>query len=330
MGSDRTVLGVVALNMGGPDSPTAVEPFLRNLFSDPDIIQLGWARPVQKLLARFIAHRRAPISRAAYSQIGGRSPIREESTAQVQAVVKAMAASGVAAQPYLAMSYWHPFPWETAAAMQADGITRALLLPLYPHRSRTTSGSAFRTIASALADKAIVTARIEGYATAPGYLDALCDRITEASGQLPESERQTAPVLFSAHGLPEAYIRRGDPYLDDVRSTVSAVTTRLTLGPRAQLAFQSRVGRRRWLAPTTEEALDALAAAGHRAVVVVPVSFTGEHLETLQEIDILYRERAAARGITSFARARAVGCHPAFISELAGLLVSAARARGWV
>jgi ferrochelatase len=322
------MLAVVALNMGGPDSPAAVEPFLRNLFADPDIIQLGWARPLQPLLARLMARRRAPFSRAAYAQIGGRSPIREESAAQAQAVVAAMAASGVAARPYLAMSYWHPFPVETAAAMQADGITRALLLPLYPHRSRTTTGSAFRTIESALPD--IATARIDGYATVPGYIEALCDRIIEASGRLPELERAAAPVLFSAHGLPESVIRRGDPYLDEVRSTVAAVTRRLALESRSQLAFQSRVGRLRWLAPSTEEALDALAAAGRRAVVVVPVSFTGEHLETLQEIDILYRDRAAARGITSFVRARAVGCHPAFISGLAALLVSAARDRGWV
>ena len=200
-------------------------------------------------------------------------------------------------------------------------------MPLYPHRSRTTSGSAFRTIEAALAD--IATIRIEGYATAPGYIAALCERISEASAQLPESERATAPVLFSAHGLPEAYVRRGDPYLDEVRSTVAAVTRRLRWRAARNSPFRSRVGRQRWLAPTTEQALDSLAAAGHRAVVVVPISFTGEHVETLQEIDILYRERAAARGITSFARARAVGCHPAFVSELAGLLVSAARARGW-
>jgi ferrochelatase len=324
------MLAVVALNMGGPDSPAAVEPFLRNLFADPDIIQLGWARPLQPILARFIARRRAPFSRAAYAQIGGRSPIREKSMAQVQAVVGAMAGAGVVAKPYLAMSYWHPFPAEAAAAMHADGITQALLLPLYPHRSRTTSGSAFRTIESALKGKAIATARIEGYAVAPGYIQALCGRLTEAAGQLPEQERATAPVLFSAHGLPEAYIRRGDPYLDDVRATVAAVTQRLGLERRAQLAFQSRVGQQRWLGPTTEEALDSLAGAGHRAVVVVPVSFTGEHLETLQEIDILYRERAASRGITGFARARAVGCHPAFIAELASLLISAARDRGWL
>jgi ferrochelatase len=322
------VLGVVALNFGGPDSLAAVQPFLRNLFADPDVIQLGWARPVQPLLARFIARRRAAFSRAAYAQIGGRSPIRDESSAQVQAVVRDMAAAGVLARPYLAMSYWHPFPAETAAVMRADGITQALLLPLHPQRSRTTSGSAFRTVEAALAG--IATARIDGYATAPGYIEALCDRITDALGQLPEMERATAPVLFSAHGLPVDYIRRGDPYLDDIRATVAAVTRRLGLQDRSQLAFQSRVGRRRWLAPSTEEALDAVAAVGHRAVVVVPVSFTGEHLETLQEIDILYRERAAARGIVSFARARAVGYHPAFIAGLAALLISAAHDRGWV
>jgi ferrochelatase len=279
-------------------------------------------------LARFIARRRAAFSRAAYAQIGGRSPIRDESSAQVQAVVRDMAAAGVLARPYLAMSYWHPFPAETAAVMRADGITQALLLPLHPQRSRTTSGSAFRTVEAALAG--IATARIDGYATAPGYIEALCDRITDALGQLPEMERATAPVLFSAHGLPVDYIRRGDPYLDDIRATVAAVTRRLGLQDRSQLAFQSRVGRRRWLAPSTEEALDAVAAVGHRAVVVVPVSFTGEHLETLQEIDILYRERAAARGIVSFARARAVGYHPAFIAGLAALLISAAHDRGWV
>ncbi len=322
------MLGVVALNFGGPDSLAAVQPFLRNLFADPDVIQLGWARPVQPLLARFIARRRAAFSRAAYAQIGGRSPIRDESSAQVQAVVRDMAAAGVLARPYLAMSYWHPFPAETAAVMRADGITQALLLPLHPQRSRTTSGSAFRTVEAALAG--IATARIDGYATAPGYIEALCDRITDALGQLPEMERATAPVLFSAHGLPVDYIRRGDPYLDDIRATVAAVTRRLGLQDRSQLAFQSRVGRRRWLAPSTEEALDAVAAVGHRAVVVVPVSFTGEHLETLQEIDILYRERAAARGIVSFARARAVGYHPAFIAGLAALLISAAHDRGWV
>jgi ferrochelatase len=148
--------------------------------------------------------------------------------------------------------------------------------------------------------------------------------------QLPHEHRDSAPVLFSAHGMPEAYIRRGDPYLDDVRITVAAVTRRLGLGARATLCFQSRLGAQRWLGPSTEETLDQLAQAGQKAVVVCPVAFTGEHLETLQEIDILYRERALARGIEHFARARTVGCHPAFIECLAELAVAAARRAGLV
>jgi ferrochelatase len=323
------VLGLVALNLGGPDSLEAVRPFLRNLFADPDVIQLGPGRVVQPLLAGLIARRRAPVSRAAYAQIGGRSPIREESQAQAAAVAEAMERRGVAARPYVAMACWHPFSGEAVAAMRRDGVTRAVALPLYPQESRTTTGSSFRALDRAVAGTGLEVARVARYPDAPGYLDALADRVQEALASLPESVRDEAPVLFSAHGLPEAYIRRGDPYLDDIRITVAALTRRLRLGPRAQLCFQSRVGPARWLAPSTEEALDRVAAAGHPAVVVCPVAFTGEHIETLQELDILYRQRAAALGITHFARARTVGCHPAFIAALATLGIAAARARGW-
>jgi ferrochelatase len=323
------VLGLVALNLGGPDSPEAVRPFLRNLFADPDVIQLGPARVLQPLLAGLIARRRAPLSRAAYAQIGGRSPIREESQAQATAVAAVMEQRGVAARPYLAMACWHPFSDEAVAAMRGDGVTRAVALPLYPQESRTTTGSSFHALDRAVAGTGLEVARVARYPDAPGYLEALADRVQEALASLPESVRDEAPVLFSAHGLPESYIRRGDPYLDDIRITVAALTRRLRLGPRAQLCFQSRVGPARWLAPSTEEAIDRVAAAGHPAVVVCPVAFTGEHIETLQELDILYRQRAAALGITHFARARTVGCHPAFIDALATLAIAAARARGW-
>lgn len=322
-------IGVVAQNLGGPDSPAAVEPFLRNLFSDPDVIQLGWLSFLQPWLAKLIARRRAPESRKAYDQIGGRSPILDESRAQAAAVVEALARRGVAARPYVAMSCWHPFPAETVAAMRADGITRAVALPLYPHYSHTTTGSSWKALAGAVSGSAIELARVEHYPDAPGYLDALCDRVREAIVTLPAPARDRAPVLFSAHGLPESYIRKGDPYLDDIRITFEALRRRLALGARAQLSFQSRVGRAKWLGPYTEVALDELADAGHTAVVVCPIAFTGEHIETLQEIDILYRERARARGLVHFARATTVGCHPAFIEALADLTLAAARARAW-
>jgi ferrochelatase len=322
-------LGIVVLNLGGPDSPEAVEPFLRNLFSDPDVIQLGWARPLQPLLARFIARRRAPVSRAAYQQIGGRSPILAESTEQARAVAAELDRRGQPARPYVAMACWTPFSTDAVAAMRADGIRRAVAVPLYPHYSITTTGSSFKALERALDGSGIELARVEHYPDAPGYLEALCERIAEATATLPEAERASAPVLFSAHGLPESYIRKGDPYLDEIRITVTAVTRKMGLGDRGQLAFQSRLGRQKWLGPYTEDALDAMAAAGRRAVVVCPVAFTGEHIETLQEIDILYRERAQRKGLVHFARARTVGCHPAFVTALADLAEGAARARGW-
>jgi len=324
-------LALVALNLGGPDSLDAVEPFLRNLFGDPDVIQLGWARPLQPLFARWIARRRAPLSQAAYQQIGGRSPILAETTAQIEAVAARLTALGVPARGYVAMACWRPFSSEAVAAMQRDGIQRAIAVPLFPQYSFTTTASSMKALQRALAQaKApIRLADVRSYPAAEGFVAAIADTITEAVATLPVSVRETAPVLFSAHGLPESYIRKGDPYLDEVRMTVAAVTRRLALGGRARLAFQSRVGRQRWLSPYTEEALDELAAAGERAVVVVPVAFTGEHVETLQELDIVYRERATARGLTSFARARTVGTHPAFIDALATLAREAALARGW-
>lgn len=323
------MIGVVALNLGGPDGPDAVEPFLRHLFADPDVIQLGWLRPVQPLLARLIARRRAPHARAAYSQIGGRSPILDETTAQAAAVTDALAARGIAARPFVAMAAWHPFAAEAVAAMRTAGIARAVALPLYPHLSRTTTGSSLRRLRAAARPAGVELAEIDRYPDAPGYIEALGDTIRDALAALPDDARARAPVVFSAHGLPEAYIRRGDPYLDDIRVTVAAVSRRLALGDRARLSFQSRVGPQRWLGPTTEAMLETLAAEGARAVCVCPIAFTGEHIETRQEIDILYRGQAQALGIAHFARARTVGTHPAFVAALADLAAAAARSRGW-
>jgi len=322
-------LGVVALNLGAPDSLDDVQPFLERLFGDPEVIQLGWMSFLQRPLARMIARRRAPESRKAYAEIGGRSPIREESTAQAAAIAAEQGRRGIPCRPYVSMAAWHPLAEEAAAAMKADDVTRAVAVPLYPHYSRATTGASKRDVDRAAAATGLEVAHVDRYPDAPGFIEALCDRIGEAAATLPEALRDEAPVLFSAHGLPESYIRKGDPYLDDVRITVEAVARRLKLGPRAQLAFQSRVGPQKWLGPYTEQALDALADAGNKAVVVCPVAFTGEHIETLQEIDILYKERAQKAGIVHFARARTVGCHPAFIAALADLVEATVRTRGW-
>jgi ferrochelatase len=323
-------LGIIALNLGGPASLDDVEPFLRRLFGDPDVIQLGWARPLQPLLARAIARSRGPQSREAYAKIGGKSPILDETTAQVNAVAAELQGRGVATRPVVAMAAWHPLAEEALAVLAREGVRRAVALPLYPHESRATTGSSLNQLEHARGRRGgLEIAAVRRYPDAEGYLRAVVDRLEEAVATLPPEHRSTAPVLFSAHGLPEAYIRRGDPYLDDVRTTVAAVTRRLAIGERARLCFQSRVGPQRWLGPTTEAALDEAAAAGTKAVVVVPIAFTGEHIETLEEIDIRYRERAEKAGVVHFARARTVGCHPAFIGALADLALAAARERGW-
>jgi protoporphyrin/coproporphyrin ferrochelatase len=330
-GERESPLGLIALNLGGPDSLDDVRPFLQRLFADPDVIQLGWLRPLQKLVAWSIARSRAPFSRDAYAQIGGRSPILAETTAQVQAVTDLLVARGIPALPVVAMAAWHPLADEALAKLAARGVRRAIALPLYPQESRTTTDSSLSQIETArVHHPGLEIAAVRRYPDADGYLRAVVERVDEAIATLPPEHAATAPVLFSAHGLPEDYIRHGDPYLDDIRITVEAVSRRMGLGARARLCFQSRVGPKRWLGPATETLLDELAAAGARAVVVVPIAFTGEHIETLQEIDILYRQRAEKAGIVHFARARTVGTHPAFIAALADLAERAARSRGWI
>lgn len=325
-------LGIVLLNLGGPDSLEAVQPYLRRLFGDPDVIQFpAPLRPLQPLFARTIASRRAAMSRDNYRLIGGRSPIADESAAQAAAVAAELGRRGLPARPFVAMACWHPLSEETVREMRAQGVARAVAVPLYPHYSRTTTGSSWRLLRQAVdrAGGGIELALVERYPDAPSYLEAVAERVSEAIATLPPEHRASAPVIFSAHGLPEAYVRRGDPYLDDIRVTVAAVTRQLGLGGRASLAFQSRVGRMRWLGPQTDDVLRAMGTEGVRAVVVVPIAFTGEHIETLQEIDILFKEHAEKAGIIYFARARTVGCHPAFVRALADLAESAARARGW-
>jgi ferrochelatase len=323
-------IGIIALNLGGPDSLDDVRPFLKNLFNDPEVLQIRWS-PLRTFVAWSIARSRAPFSREAYAQIGGRSPILAETTAQARAVTDALTARGIATVSVVAMAAWHPQADEALATLAARGVRRAIALPLYPQESRTTTDSSLNQIEAARARQpGMEIAAIRRYPDAEGYLSAVVARIEEAIATLPPEHTATAPVLFSAHGLPEAYIRKGDPYLDDIRITVEAVARRMNLGARARLCFQSKVGRKRWLGPSTETLLDQLAAEGERAVVVVPIAFTGEHIETLQEIDILFRQRAEKAGIAHFARARTVGTHPSFIAALADLAEAAARERGWI
>jgi ferrochelatase len=316
------MLGVVLMNMGGPDSLEAVQPFLRNLFSDRDLIKLPWGGLGQGLLARLIAGRRAPKVRELYRSIGGKSPIAELTWRQARGLEAALRGAGRDCRCYVAMRYWKPFADDAARTLRADGVDRVLALTLYPQFSFATTGTSLKDLRRAL-EAAAVSAPLEAidrYGDDDAYLDALAETVTDGLAGFPADARAHVPVLFSAHGLPQRYVDRGDPYEREVRATVAGVVARLGLADRWHLGFQSKVGPVKWLGPSTEAVIHDLARGGAKALLVVPVAFVSDHIETLQEIDLLYRDVARDAGITGFRRAPALNDRPAFIAALAGLV----------
>ncbi len=314
---------VVLFNLGGPDGPAAVEPFLFNLFFDPAIIGLPW--PLRWLVAKLISRRRAPVARAIYDRIGGRSPLVPETLAQAQAL------SGVLGPDYrvvVAMRYWHPFSDAAAAEIKAWGAERVILLPLYPQFSTTTTGSSLGEWqrAAKAAGLTATTETICCYPTERGLVTAIVDKLTDAHA---EAERSGAVrVLFSAHGLPQKIVDRGDPYPLHINQTAAAVVAASGLAHLDWVVcYQSRVGPLQWIGPSLE---DELRRAGRDkvAVVVVPIAFVSEHSETLVELDMEYRHHAAEWGVTTYVRVPAVGCHPAFIAGLAALVRAPGPTRG--
>jgi ferrochelatase len=306
---------VLLLQMGGPDSLDAVEPFLLNLFSDRDIIRLGPAF-LQPFLARRISRKRAPAVERQYEKIGGRSPLREMTEAQAQALEKKL---GDGFRCFVAMRYWRPSTIEALAAIKMEKIDRIVALSLYPHYSRATTGSSINELKRVLGEAGIKfeISSIESYYNNHLYLGALAERIAEGLTRF--SDRKGLQVVFSAHSLPQSFIDTGDPYLSQIRETVRLVTE-LFGGVTHHLAFQSRSGPVQWLEPDTEKVIRDLASEGCRDLLIVPLSFVSDHLETLYEIDISYRELAHSVGIVNFHRAPALNCSPLFIECLADLV----------
>ncbi|MEX2455367.1 MAG: ferrochelatase [Rhodospirillaceae bacterium] len=313
---------VVVYNLGGPDGPDAVRPFLKNLFSDPMIIRLPW--PLRWLVAELISRRRAPVAREIYAKLGGRSPILPETRKQADAL---QAVLGEEYRVFVAMRYWHPFADRVVRDVAAWAPDRVILLPLYPQFSTTTTGSFLRVwqAAARAAGLAAPTSEICCWPEAGGFVDAVVRRVRDALAKLPDG----APcrVLFSAHGLPKKIVEAGDPYAEHVNRTASAVLARLDMpGLDHVVCFQSRVGPLEWLKPYTEAEIRR-AGAGGLALVVVPVAFVSEHSETLVELDIEYAELARECGVPHYVRAPTVDADPAFVAALADL-VRAARQNG--
>lgn len=318
-------IGVLLLNLGGPDKLEDVGPFLYNLFSDPEIIRLPFPW-LQKPLAWFIASRRTKRSQENYKQIGGSSPLRSITEAQGDALRDKLREMGEDAEIYVGMRYWHPFTEEAIARIVKDEIKELVILPLYPQFSISTSGSSFRMLEKFWQeDPALAPVKytvIASWYKEPGYLQAMADLIAQELDQIPNSEQ--AHIFFSAHGVPKSYVEEaGDPYQREIEECTELIMRTLNRPNQHTLAYQSRVGPVEWLKPYTEDAIAQLGERGIKDLVVVPISFVSEHIETLQEIDMEYRELAEEAGIHNFRRVPALNTHPIFIGALADLVVNA-------
>ncbi|MFZ6762494.1 ferrochelatase [Pseudoroseomonas sp. WGS1072] len=321
----RPRVAVILFNLGGPDGPAAVRPFLENLFTDPAILRVpAFIRP---WLGRLIAARRTRAASENYAILGGRSPLRELTEAQGEALAAALAPE-IEARCFVAMRYWHPFAEEAARQVKAWGAEEAVLLPLYPQYSTTTTGSSLDDWRAACER---VGLELPGrtlccWHSDPAFAAATAALIREAEAAaraaLPAGARLR--LLFSAHGLPESIVRHGDPYQWQVERTVAAVTAALERSAGAPplehgICYQSRVTPQKWIGPSLEQALEAAARDG-AAVLVSPIAFVSEHSETLVELDVEYRELAHKLGLPGYFRVPAQNSDPGFIAALAGLV----------
>jgi ferrochelatase len=322
-----TRVAVVLFNLGGPDCPEAIRPFLLNLFRDPAILRVPpFVRPI---LARIIARARVKPATANYAILGGKSPLLELTQDQATALDTALAGTGVEARCFIAMRYWHPFSDEAAAAVKAWNPDEVLLLPLYPQFSTTTTGSSLiawrqAAVQAGLAKK--VTTLCCWFADA-GYIAATAAIVRRALDEARAASDVPVRVLFSAHGLPETIVQNGDPYQYQVETTVAGVVEALgEPGLDHVVCYQSRATPQKWLDPSTEVVIEK-AAEDKVAVLVVPIAFVSEHSETLVELDVEYRELAEKLGVPHYFRAPAQNSDAGFIASLAAL-VTASRARG--
>ncbi len=314
-------LAVALFNLGGPDCPEAVEPFLRNLFSDPAIISLPGI--VRGPLAWFIAKRRAPLARAIYDHIGGRSPILPETEAQAQALESVLAQAGYDAKCFIAMRCWHPMTREAVAAMKSWGPEHIVLLPLYPQYSTTTTRSSLGEWRKEAARQQLTSPSHEVccYPSADGFVGAVAELLREALVRVKPGIAYR--VLFSAHGLPKRVIDMGDPYQWQVEQSVAAILAELGRSDLdTSICYQSRVGPLEWIGPATDAEIRRSGRDG-KGLIVVPVAFVSEHSETLVELDIEYGKLAREEGVPDYVRVPTVRTHPSFIGGLAGLAIAA-------
>ena len=317
-------VGVLVFNLGGPETLSDVKPFLYRLFSDPEIIRIKFS-PLRKFVAYSIATIRRRKSEGYYAQIGGGSPIRRLTEDQARALQNELTKRGMDAQTFVGMCAAPPFLKEAIDKAAESGVGQLVILPLFPQFSTTTTGSGFpvlqRLIAARPQFKSIDVRWVREWFNHPVYIEAFSLAIQRELKKNGDFEK--VHILFSAHSIPESYVRQGDPYLEQTEKTVDLIMERLRqqgYSNSHQLSFQSKVGPQKWLSPMTSDTIVELGQKGMRDVLVVPISFVSEHSETLYELDILYKKTAADAGITNFRRVPALNSDPTFISALADIV----------
>ena len=327
-------IAVVLFQLGGPDRPESVEPFLYNLFCDPDIINFPGAFLARKALARVISRTRAKTVRHRYAEIGGGSPIRRLTTQQGTALEAALGPH-ISARVIMAMRYWHPNTQEAIRTLEQEPFDELVLLPLYPQYSFATTGSSLKEWnrlfgsgralsghrASSAPSNEVPAHVIDHFFDHPDYIAAVVERINAVLGDLPNPSR--VHLVFSAHSLPLALVAKGDPYPDQVETTVQLVRQLGAWSNPYTLCFQSRVGPQKWLQPSLLETIDTLARTDSKSLLVIPISFVTDHIETLHEINIEAREHAKSAGITDFHLMPALNDSPLLIRALADLVLRA-------
>ncbi len=322
------------LNLGGPDSLRAVKPFLFNLFSDREIIRLGPSF-LQKPIAYLISSLRGKKTEEAYSLIGGKSPIRDITFAQAKALEEVLNNSGVRSQEseakvYVAMRYWYPLIEDIVPEIYKQGVRRLIVLSLYPQYSVATTGSTLNKLGEVILKYPIEIFSIKSWYNNQIYIDALVDKIEKGinaflygQGHHPTTE---VHVLFSAHSLPVKFIDEGDPYVDQIKGTINEIIKKIDIN--WSLSYQSKSGPVQWLGPSTDKMIEDLAAQGKKNILVVPLSFVSDHIETLYEIDILYKNMAGALGMR-LERVESLNTSPLFISAMQDIVLNGMKEAGW-
>jgi len=323
--SDKKI-AVVLFQLGGPDTLAAVEPFLYNLFCDPDIINFPGSFLARKPLAKLISATRSKKVTQRYAEIGGGSPIRRLTEQQARALEKALRRH-ISTRTIVAMRYWNPSTRDAIAALEVEPYDELVLLPLYPHYSFATTGSSLKEW-NRLHKPKVPVHLIDHFFDHPDYISGLVERINSVLRQLPRPEG--VHLIFSAHGLPMALVEKGDPYPQHIEATVRLIREMGAWPNAYTLCYQSRVGPQKWLQPSLTGTLERLAGEGVKRMLVIPISFLTEHIETLHEINIEAREHAESLGVHDFHMMPALNDSPLLIRALADLVLRAVGRRSGV